>query len=285
MKIALRRDDASPEPSRWIADVPDLAGEPASGATRAEAVAAAKALALRRVAAAIEHDLHPEEPFEVVFEVEQRNPTLVEDRRLWFAVGSIGVALFAAIAVVAGLKHALAQRLPGLRFEDPTPELVARYGLGDMAHVGPIVTAADREAETLNLADLQEGDSFSIAGQRYVTTAAELKEALFTVRPQNARVFLVGGKNRPEGWSREVFLNVTDLQAGIRPALVLDTERLFVIDAGILEVALLLVLHIARRGTGTRWRLALAWLAALAVIVFFTERFVLEALATWGARP
>ena len=40
---------------RWIAEVPELAGALAYGATRAEAIAAVKALALRILADRIEH--------------------------------------------------------------------------------------------------------------------------------------------------------------------------------------------------------------------------------------
>ncbi len=43
------------EDGRWIAEVPDLPGVMVYGSTRAEALARAKALALRSIADALEH--------------------------------------------------------------------------------------------------------------------------------------------------------------------------------------------------------------------------------------
>lgn len=51
MKIELDRE----EDGRWIAEVPDLPGVLAYGTTREEAIARAKALALRVVADRLEH--------------------------------------------------------------------------------------------------------------------------------------------------------------------------------------------------------------------------------------
>ena len=52
MKIEIGREDDG----RWIAEIPDLSGVMAYGQTREEAVAKAKALALRVLADRLEHD-------------------------------------------------------------------------------------------------------------------------------------------------------------------------------------------------------------------------------------
>ena len=52
MKIDIEREDDG----RWIAEIPDLSGVMAYGQTREEAVAKAKALALRVLADRLEHD-------------------------------------------------------------------------------------------------------------------------------------------------------------------------------------------------------------------------------------
>ena len=51
MKIEVEREDDG----RWIAEVPDLSGVMAYGATRHEAVNKAEALALRVIAARLDH--------------------------------------------------------------------------------------------------------------------------------------------------------------------------------------------------------------------------------------
>ena len=51
MKIVIERE----QDSRWIAEVPDLAGAMVYGRTRKEAIAKAKALALRVIADRLEH--------------------------------------------------------------------------------------------------------------------------------------------------------------------------------------------------------------------------------------
>jgi predicted RNase H-like HicB family nuclease len=57
-----REDDG-----RWIAEVPDLPGVLAYGATEAAAVAAAQALALRVLADRLEHGESPPGPLSVEF--------------------------------------------------------------------------------------------------------------------------------------------------------------------------------------------------------------------------
>jgi predicted RNase H-like HicB family nuclease len=52
MKIEIRRESDG----RWIAEIPDLPGVMSYGQTREEAVAKAKALALRVLADRLEHD-------------------------------------------------------------------------------------------------------------------------------------------------------------------------------------------------------------------------------------
>lgn len=47
------------EDARWIAEIPELAGVLAYGATRDEAIARAQALALRVIAERLEHDEEP----------------------------------------------------------------------------------------------------------------------------------------------------------------------------------------------------------------------------------
>ena len=54
---------------RWIADVIDLPGVMAYGATREEALAAAQALALRVLADKLEHGEVPSAPVDVSFAV------------------------------------------------------------------------------------------------------------------------------------------------------------------------------------------------------------------------
>ncbi len=54
---------------RWIADVVAMPGVMAYGATREDALAAAQALALRVVAARLEHGEVPSEPVDVSFTV------------------------------------------------------------------------------------------------------------------------------------------------------------------------------------------------------------------------
>jgi predicted RNase H-like HicB family nuclease len=51
MKIEIEREDDG----RWIAEVPDLSGVMAYGATRQEAIARAQALALRVIADRLDH--------------------------------------------------------------------------------------------------------------------------------------------------------------------------------------------------------------------------------------
>lgn len=53
------------EDGRWIADVPDLPGVLVYGATRSEAIAAAKALALRVLAERLERGEPDAEPLSV----------------------------------------------------------------------------------------------------------------------------------------------------------------------------------------------------------------------------
>lgn len=55
------------EDGRWIAEVPDLPGVLAYGATREEALAAAEALALRVLADRLEHGEAPPESMSVSF--------------------------------------------------------------------------------------------------------------------------------------------------------------------------------------------------------------------------
>lgn len=52
---------------RWIAEVPELPGVMKYAATRDEAVALAKGLALRVLAERIEHGEHPAEPIIITF--------------------------------------------------------------------------------------------------------------------------------------------------------------------------------------------------------------------------
>ncbi len=47
------------EDARWIAEIPELAGVLAYGATRDEAIVRAQALALRVIAERLEHDEEP----------------------------------------------------------------------------------------------------------------------------------------------------------------------------------------------------------------------------------
>ena len=55
------------EDSRWIAEVPDLPGVLAYGASREEALAHVQALALRVLAERLEHGETAPEPFSVAF--------------------------------------------------------------------------------------------------------------------------------------------------------------------------------------------------------------------------
>jgi hypothetical protein len=72
--------------------------------------------------------------------------------------------------------------LPGLRLEDPTPELTARYGieLPSSKERGPIVVSQSPESASIGLGDIREGDWFWVAGDPEPgdLTIAKLKERL-----------------------------------------------------------------------------------------------------------
>jgi hypothetical protein len=131
------------------------------------------------------------------------------------------VALIATIAVAGAVgvlggsgwaaKHWARNQLPGLVLADPTPELVAKYGLA-VGHqyetFGPIVVAASARAASLNISDIREGDWFWIIGEpqkskgghgaEMVMDVEGLKSALardFPSFPAGVRVVWVRGPN------------------------------------------------------------------------------------------
>ncbi len=63
LKVETEREDDG----RWIAEVPDLPGVMAYGATRSEALAAVEALAFRVLADRLEHGETAPEPLEIAF--------------------------------------------------------------------------------------------------------------------------------------------------------------------------------------------------------------------------
>jgi predicted RNase H-like HicB family nuclease len=65
--MRLRVETEREDDGRWIAEVPELAGVMAYGATREEAAAAAEALAFRVLADRLEHGETAPEPLEVAF--------------------------------------------------------------------------------------------------------------------------------------------------------------------------------------------------------------------------
>lgn len=65
--IRLRIEIDRERDGRWIADIPALPGVMAYGASREEAIAKAKALALRVIADEIEHGGQPGDPSGVSF--------------------------------------------------------------------------------------------------------------------------------------------------------------------------------------------------------------------------
>ncbi len=67
--IRLRIEIDRERDGRWIADIPALPGVMAYGASREEAVAKAKALALRVIADEIEHGERPGDPSGVSFDL------------------------------------------------------------------------------------------------------------------------------------------------------------------------------------------------------------------------
>lgn len=62
--------EREPEPDgRWLADIPVLPGVMAYGASRAEAIARVKVLALRVIADEIEHGERPADAVDAIFSI------------------------------------------------------------------------------------------------------------------------------------------------------------------------------------------------------------------------
>src|SRR5581483_2749519 len=157
-----------------------------------------------------------------------------------------GLALLAALAAAGlglwALDERLTSRLGALTVADPTPELVARYGLRPLtrkgvAHgpegeesqsweepVGPIVVGVGPDATRLGLGAIHAGDWFVFVGGSQPRTVKELKRTLADTLERNPSAHAVScryvygpGDTTRAGWgSTDTTLDLTALS---RPSL------------------------------------------------------------------
>jgi len=270
------------ESGRWTAEVASL---PAAVAreTRGEAISAARAEALRSIAARIEKG--EAAPTAIVFGPEERRLDL--DPRLVLGILSIIIAAGLAILGLREFRDDVVHALPGLRLVEPTPELMAHYGHAGLLP-GPMVVSVGPEAANLGIGAIFSGDYFyEVEGER-VATALELKRALLVHESDVTsglwrRVSIVSTRKAA---IQTVRMDLSALKAIPRPKIAPSwiPERVLVGTTAGLPVLVLVVVFLATRRHAERRRLLLAWIVALGIVCTVTQFVALDILRSWGAR-